>query len=149
MTDLAREVSRQSGRAVVSKNLSGAEHEKTPVGMGLPSPIDVALGVARALERVGVGYFLGGSMASSVQGEPRSTNDIDFVVELEAQHVSAFELALGSEFDVDGQSLRDAAFQKTSWNIFHVPSMTKIDLFIRRPGDFDDSEFSRRKPIEI
>ena len=42
-------------------------------------PIGIALRVARALTAVGADYFLGGSLASSLQGEPRSTNDIDFV----------------------------------------------------------------------
>jgi hypothetical protein len=41
--------------------------------------IDIALKVARALTEVGAEYFLGGSLASSLQGEPRATNDIDFV----------------------------------------------------------------------
>ena len=39
--------------------------------------IDVALKVARALTAVAAEYFLGGSLASSLQGEPRATNDID------------------------------------------------------------------------
>ena len=44
--------------------------------------IDVALKVAGALTLVGADYFLGGSLASSLQGEPRATNDIDFVIAL-------------------------------------------------------------------
>jgi hypothetical protein len=40
--------------------------------------VEVALAVARALESIGVDYALGGSVATSLQGEPRSTNDIDF-----------------------------------------------------------------------
>jgi hypothetical protein len=35
--------------------------------------VDIALRVARALEAVNVDYFVGGSLASSLQGEPRST----------------------------------------------------------------------------
>lgn len=51
----------------------------------LPVPadaIEVALLVARAIESVGGAYFIGGSVASSFQGEPRATNDIDIVLEL-------------------------------------------------------------------
>jgi hypothetical protein len=44
--------------------------------------LDVALAVAQALERCDIGYFLGGSLASSYQGELRATNAIDFVVAL-------------------------------------------------------------------
>ena len=43
---------------------------------------DIALKVARALNAVSAEYFLGGSLASSLQGEPRATNDIDFVIAL-------------------------------------------------------------------
>ncbi|MEI8255809.1 MAG: hypothetical protein WCJ30_09065 [Deltaproteobacteria bacterium] len=42
--------------------------------------IGVALVVARAIEQVGGAYFVGGSLASSLQGEPRATNDIDIVL---------------------------------------------------------------------
>ncbi len=45
-------------------------------------PLEIALAVARALAKLGIPYFLGGSLASSLQGEPRATNDIDFVVDL-------------------------------------------------------------------
>jgi hypothetical protein len=51
--------------------------------MSEPSVIQVALQCAEAFEQVQAGYFLGGSLASSLQGEPRATNDIDFVVDLQ------------------------------------------------------------------
>ena len=43
----------------------------------LDEPLDVALCVAAAIEQVGGDYFVGGSVASSLQGDPRATNDID------------------------------------------------------------------------
>jgi hypothetical protein len=58
----------------------------------------VARRVAAALEELGVEYTLGGSLASSIHGEPRSTNDIDFAVRLEERHVSRFVERLGSDF---------------------------------------------------
>jgi hypothetical protein len=39
--------------------------------------LDIALLVAAAIDAVGGEYFIGGSVASSLQGEPRATNDID------------------------------------------------------------------------
>jgi hypothetical protein len=62
--------------------------------------IDIALKVASAFTSVGAEYFLGGSLASSLQGEPRATNDIDFVVALPAGRIHAFRDALGTDFDV-------------------------------------------------
>jgi hypothetical protein len=84
--------------------------------------LDIALRVTEALERTGVGYFLGGSLASSFQGEPRATNDIDLVVDLEEGQV---------------------------WNVIYLPTATKIDLFVLRGSPFDRSEFRRRRRVEV
>jgi hypothetical protein len=96
------------------------------------------------MERAHVPYFLGGSLASSLQGEPRSTNDIDFVVDLRATQIQPLIDALGADFDVDEEALREAVARRGSWNIFHLPSLTKVDLFMLRSGPFDASEFARR-----
>ena len=111
--------------------------------------LDVALLVADALARSGVDYFLGGSLASSFQGEPRATNDIDMVVDLSEASVGPFVAALGSAFDVDEEALRRAVRERGSWNVIHVPTVTKVDLFVRRDGPFDESEFTRRERVEV
>lgn len=111
--------------------------------------LDVALRLAAALERAGVGYFLGGSLASSLQGEPRSTNDVDVVVDLPEGRVAALVEALGSDFEVDEEALRRAARERSSWNVFHGQPFTKIDLFMLREGPFDASEFARRRSLEV
>ena len=64
----------------------------------METPVDVALRVARAFEKLGLGYFLGGSFASSIQGEPRATNDIDFVVELPLSKVEPLARELGPAY---------------------------------------------------
>lgn len=46
-------------------------------------PIDVALKVTSVLDALGVGHTIGGSIASSIAGEPRSTIDIDVIAALE------------------------------------------------------------------
>ncbi len=107
--------------------------------------LEVALRVARACEAAGVDYFLGGSVASSLQGDPRATNDIDFVVDLTADRVAPLVAALGPDFDVDADGLRAAVARRSSWNLFFVPDFTKIDLFVRRRTPYDDAEFSRRR----
>lgn len=117
-----------------------------PEGLGA---YEVALRVAEALERLGVAYFLGGSLASSIQGEPRATNDIDLVVELPPGKVRALAGALGDEFDVDEQALADALRAGRSWNIFYLPLVMKVDLFPKGHAPFDESEFARRRPVEL
>ena len=81
-------------------------------------PIAIALRVATAIESVGGAYFVGGSVASSLQGDPRSTNDIDIVVSLAANKVDALATALGPDFEVDQDMLRQALLAGTSANAF-------------------------------
>lgn len=107
--------------------------------------IDIALKVARALTSVGADYFLGGSLASSLQGEPRATNDIDFVIALPLGKVDALAAALGGDFEVDTDTLRDAIRRASCANAFYLPVVTKIDFFGRGYEPFDESEFSRRR----
>jgi hypothetical protein len=114
-----------------------------------PDVIDVALQCAEAMEQAQVPYFLGGSLASSLQGEPRATNDIDFVVDLRAAQVRPLIQSLGTDFEVDEEALREAVARRSSWNIFHVPTVTKVDLFILREGLFDESEFARRRRVVL
>jgi len=111
--------------------------------------IDIALKVARALTSVGAEYFLGGSLASSLQGEPRATNDIDFVIALPVGLTKALRDALGSDFEVDTDMLRDAVLHARSANAFYLPVVTKIDFFGRGYEPFDESEFSRRRPVVV
>lgn len=111
--------------------------------------LDVALAVANALDRAGVEYFLGGSLASSIQGDPRATNDIDFVVDLDIMKVASLTAALGADFSVDQDSLRIASVRRATCNVFYLPLLTKIDFFVLKRGAFDASEFARRMPTEL
>jgi hypothetical protein len=103
--------------------------------------IGVALLVARAIESVGGSYFVGGSVASSFQGEPRATNDIDIVLELPLGCIGAFIKALGPDFEIDRDMLRDALLQWRSCNIFYLPIVMKVDLSAVGPTPYDEIEF--------
>lgn len=111
--------------------------------------IDIALRVAVALTSAGGEYFVGGSLASSLQGEPRATNDIDFVISLPAGRINALRDALGDDFEVDTDMLRDAVLHARSANAFYLPVITKIDFFGRGYEPFDESEFSRRRAVVV
>jgi hypothetical protein len=116
-------------------------------GQAEADAVDIALRVAAAVEKVGGGYFVGGSLASSMQGEPRATNDI--VLDLPLGRIREFVEALGSEFEVDVDALRSALLNGTSCNIFFLPLLTKVDLFGVGPTPYDEVEFSRRRPVVV
>jgi len=111
-----------------------------------PDPFgwDAAGRVAQAVDRLGVDYVLGGSLASSLHGDPRMTNDIDFAARLLLRHVDPLLAMLGSDFSVDPDSLRDAIRRQASDNLIFMPTITKVDVFVRGAHPFDDSEFARR-----
>lgn len=105
--------------------------------------------VVQALEGVGGRYLVGGSLASSASGEPRQTNDIDLAVELAPEETRNFVAGLGSDFYADADDIRDAFRRGLSANLVHLPSGLKIDLFPKGRESFDDSEFERRRLVNL
>ena len=115
-----------------------------------PSEIfQVARRVVTAFDAVGVRYFLGGSLASALYGEARATRDIDFVTAMLPQHVEAFLAALGSEFYADAEAIGTAVAGRHSFNVVHLDTMVKADIFIFKPDAFGRSQFARRTARQL
>lgn len=112
-------------------------------------PFQVALSVADTLERCGVPYVVGGSLASSVSGEPRSTLDIDLVVAMTEADVEPFLATLGEGFHADDHALRRAVRQRSSVNLFHRATSTKVDLFIAGGSPLDRQAMRRRVRLQV
>jgi len=120
--------------------------------LSVPSTAEVegvAVALGEALERAGIPYFVGGSVASSVHGVPRFTRDLDVVVDLKEAQIPRLLAAVGPDFDIDEESLREEARRRGSWNIFHVPSVLKIDLFFLKGDPFSESQLARRVALEV
>lgn len=112
-------------------------------------PLAVALGVAEILETRGLRYLVGGSLASSMSGEPRSTLDVDIVVALTAADVGPLTDALRGEFDVDELAVARAVRERSSVNVFHRASAIKVDLFIMGGSPLDDEQMDRRQRVQV
>jgi hypothetical protein len=78
-----------------------------------------------------------------------STNDIDFVIDMAVRKVRELSELLGADFEVDGDVLRDAILRGRSANVFYLPLVLKIDFFGYPHGPYDESEFSRRRPVVV
>jgi hypothetical protein len=113
------------------------------------SPVAVALFVADALESCGVRYLVGGSLASSISGEPRSTLDVDLVVEMSEADVPRVVEALAPEFEVDDGAVMRAVRSRSSANIFHRTTAIKVDLFVAGGTPLDAEQMERRQRIQI
>jgi hypothetical protein len=117
----------------------------------LPEPIQVALRVATELERQRVPYVAVGSLASSVHGEPRSTDDIDFVVDLQPDAVPGLIQALGDRYYVSAEAATDAATQNRSgsFNAIHLASAVKVDFFVAGSDPFDRERLASRERVRV
>jgi hypothetical protein len=89
--------------------------------------------------------LVGGSLASSLYGMPRSTNDVDIVAELELRHVGPFVAALETDFVVDPESIMEAIQAQRSFNVIHMTLLDKVDIFIRRDAAWAREEMRRRQ----
>ena len=112
-------------------------------------PLSVALSVASVLETLGIRHTIGGSIASSFAGEPRSTIDIDFVVAIDETHVSALVSALSSEFYVDAAAISRAIRSRGSANLIHRPTQLKVDLFVAGGTPLDHQQLDRRQKVTL
>ncbi len=112
--------------------------------MSPPSDLEAALiPVVDVLDRLGVVYRIGGSVASAALGVPRSTLDIDLVCDLEARQASAFIASLEAAYYVDAAAVREAIARRRSFNLIHLSTMMKVDVFLVREGEFDHVSFQR------
>lgn len=107
------------------------------------------LAVAAALDALGVRWAIGGSIASGAHGEPRSTNDIDIVAELD--EIAARELVslLGGAFYADADAAADAARRRSSFNVIDNVGFTKIDAFIPGRGPLGTGPLDRARQLDI
>jgi hypothetical protein len=107
-------------------------------------PWEVAAAVAVVLEGVGVRYAIGGSLASGVVGEPRSTLDVDIVVELESEHIDELAEGLSGRFYVPVGLIRRAVRDRSSANVIDTLTALKVDLFIAGGTPLDRDGLDRR-----
>jgi hypothetical protein len=111
----------------------------------LTEQIAVTLTVADALEALGVPYAIGGSFASSLHGVIRATMDADLVADLRIEQVAPLAQALGDAFYADEEMMRNAVRQHSSFNLIHLETMFKVDVFVAKPRAFDRSQLARRQ----
>jgi hypothetical protein len=135
------------GRDLASRAYEGVSEPSHRNG-DLMDPLAVASLVARALEDLGVPYFVGGSLASTLHGEPRLTQDADLIAELQPRHAEPLAQALAGAFYVDVDSILRAIARRGSFNVIHLATAFKVDVFVSKLRPFDRSGLARREPLQ-
>jgi hypothetical protein len=112
-------------------------------------PLQLVSQVAGILDDLGIPYALGGSLASSIIGEPRSTVDVDIAIRVaEASEAALLERA-NAEFHVPMDSARAAIRAHSSFNLVDTAHGLKVDLFVLGDGLLDRMQIERRQNVSI
>jgi hypothetical protein len=112
-------------------------------------PVEIATDTGARLDALGVAWVIGGSIASSVHGEPRSTQDVDMVVALRVGDVTPFAKAMSRDYYVDADAMRFAVTAGESFNAVHFTSAIKVDFFVAGDDPFEAERLRRRQRIEM
>ncbi len=82
--------------------------------------------VVSAFDKIGILYYIGGSISSSIHGIPRTTMDIDIIADIKQDHVEALYLSLEPDYYIDKDMILEAIRHHSSFNIIHFDSMMKM-----------------------
>jgi len=111
--------------------------------------IRITLLVTIELERLGVSYVVAGSLANSLHGLPRATADVDIVAALRVEHAQPLATALSEAFYVDVDMIRDAVTRRSEFNVIHLATMFKVDVFVPTLDAVSRGELARGTAILV
>jgi len=117
--------------------------------MNETSDMEVLKNFTDILEQLGILYAIGGSMASSIYGVVRFTQDADITVEpFENQADELYQL-LRHRYYISREAMNAALIQRGSFNVIHLESAFKIDIFVRKDTAFEQQLILRRKLLRF
>lgn len=111
--------------------------------------IEVTLRVTGILEDLGVEYLVGGSIASSAHSRVRATQDVDIVADFHVMHVAPLVAALKDEFYLDEAVIRDAVRRRATFNLIHLATLLKVDVFVAGDQPSTRRELQRRQRYRL
>jgi hypothetical protein len=104
--------------------------------------------VTARLDEAGIEYMLTGSLASSLQGEPRATHDIDLVVAIRTAPSDAAQMLMAAfpepQFYLDEEAIRSAVGATSMFNLIDTREGDKVDFWLLTADAFDQARFARR-----
>lgn len=101
--------------------------------------------VIDCFDRLGISYYIGGSVASSAYGMARATMDVDLVASIEMSQVEHLVSSLEAHYYISAEMIRDAIRRCASFNLIHLETMIKIDVFILKDQPYNSQAMARRR----
>jgi hypothetical protein len=106
--------------------------------------------IVQCFEKLKIPYLIKGAIASIAYGEPRFTNDIDIVADINLGQANALRSFFPkNEFYLDVDSVKNAIEGRHQFNIIHPSSGLRVDVIISKKDDFDQSRFKRIKRLNV
>ncbi|MBU4398272.1 MAG: hypothetical protein KKE86_02940 [Planctomycetes bacterium] len=105
--------------------------------------LEAMIPVVAALRRLGVKYYICGSLASTFYGIARTTTDVDLVAELSQSDVSAFAEAIREQYYVDEKMILDAISQKSCFKLVHLPTASMVIVYSSKDRPYDKMAMER------
>ena len=105
--------------------------------------------IAGAFADLHIDHYVGGSVASSFHGATRTTMDVDIVADLAADHVPMLVRLLKNEYYASETAMVDAVMSRTCFNLIHLATSFKVDVFVCRNRPFDRNAMQRAKTARL
>jgi len=115
----------------------------------LPEPLAITQKVTLVFDELNIPYFIGGSFASAFYGILRATMDIDLIADIKIDHIPLLVDHLQNEFYIDSSMIQDAITHQSSFNLIHLATMFKVDVFILKDREFEQQQFTHRQKYPI
>jgi hypothetical protein len=114
------------------------------------SQLELLKRVVEALDAAGIDYMVTGSVASSMQGAPRSTHDVDLVVAMKPQAAAHLLAAFPPpDYYLTQEAIQDAIRGRSMFNLLSVNDGTKADFWMLTDEPFDQSRFARKRVADV
>ena len=117
--------------------------------MNNPQELIILESFTDILQQLDIAYAIGGSMASSIYGKVRFTEDADITVEPFGNQADRLIELLSSDYYISKEAVYQALKQQASFNVIHLDSAFKIDVFIRKNTAFEKQLMARRKSLKL
>lgn len=114
--------------------------------------LDLEVVLVRAVEilnRLGLPYFVTGGVAVTYYGEPRTTHDVDLVINIRESDIADLRQELAHDFFIDDESIRAALREQSMFNAIHKDSGFKVDFWLLHDDEFARMRFARRRQVRV
>jgi hypothetical protein len=100
--------------------------------------------IIKTFNKLSISYYIGGSLASSIYGMPRTTIDADIVADINLNQIKSLKSNLEKEYYIDENMIKDAIENSSSFNLIHLETSVKIDVFVYKDNPYQQNAIERR-----